>query len=71
MTSQSETNSTCCPEFDPTKWDDKLFEWENKMFIKDHVCTLFYMPINFGKAMIRLDKAIKAAGADVPDWICR
>jgi len=70
MTTQSETNSMCCPEFDPAAWDDKLFEWENRRFIKDHVCTLFYMPVNFGKVIRRLDKIIKVAGAEVEDWLC-
>lgn len=70
MATQSETNSICCPEFDPAKWDDKFFEWENRRFIKDHVCTLFYMPVNFGKVMTRLDKIVKTAGAEVPDWLC-
>ena len=49
MTSQTETKSDCCPEFDPIPWDDKTFEWENKKFIKDKVCTLFYMPVNVDK----------------------
>ena len=70
MTSQLQTNSVCCPEFDPKQWDDKLFEWKDKRFIKDHVCTLFYMPVNFGKVMIRLDKIVTAAGATVIDWLC-
>ena len=34
MTSEMEQNSTCCPQFDPKPWDDKIFEWDKK-FIKD------------------------------------
>ena len=37
MKSQAETNSICCPEFDPGAWEDKLFEWDNKKFIKDNL----------------------------------
>jgi len=70
MTSQSETNSICCPEFDPTLWNDKLFEWVNKKFIKDSVFTLFYMPVNFGKVMKMLNKVMKRAGAEMPDGLC-
>lgn len=70
MTSHSETEPICCPEFDPRPWDDQLFEWKNKKFIKDNVLTLFYMPVNFGKAMIRLNKVVNNAGAVVPDWLC-
>ena len=70
MKSDSETSSTCCPEFDPKPWDNQLFEWKNKKFIKDSVFTLFFMPVNFGKVMIRLNKVISDAGAEIPEWLC-
>jgi hypothetical protein len=70
MTTQSETNTECCPKFEPIPWDDKIFEWESKKFIKDHVCTLFYMPINFGRIMIKLTKKLKAADAEMIEGIC-
>jgi hypothetical protein len=70
MTHQSETNSTCCPEFDPMPWDDKTFEWKDKGFIRDRVSAFFYMPLNFGKVMKRFDEKVTRAGATVPDWLC-
>jgi len=60
----------CCPKFEPEQWDDKLFEWSNKKFIKDKVCTLFHMPLNFGSVMRRLDKTIRNAGATMLDNLC-
>jgi len=60
----------CCPKFDPTPWEGKIFEWNNKKFIKDKVFTLFFMPINFGSVMTRITKKVEAAGAQVPDWLC-
>jgi hypothetical protein len=57
----------CCPKFDPIPWDDKSFEWANKKFIKDKVNTLFYMPLNFGGVMKRLDSKLTKAGATMPD----
>ncbi|NTW33221.1 MAG: hypothetical protein HGB12_11470 [Bacteroidetes bacterium] len=70
MTSQSETNSICCPRLDPVQWDDKILEWNNKKFIKDKVCAFFYMPVNFGKVMTKLNKKVTEAGALMPDWLC-
>ena len=67
MTTHSETDSICCPEFDPKPWDDALFVWQNKKFIKDSVFTLFYMPVNFGKVMKRLNNLVMKAGAVMPD----
>jgi len=70
MTNQEKNDSTCCPQFDPTQWDDKTFEWTNKKFIRDHVFTFFYMPVNFGKAMTRLNEKVTEAGGTIPDWLC-
>lgn len=69
MTSSTDSKPECCPEFDPKPWDDQLFIWENKKFIKDRVCTLFYMPVNFGRVMKRLDKKITEAGATIPEYL--
>lgn len=66
-----ETSSTkqheCCPPFDPELWNEKMITWDSKKFIKDHVCTLFYMPLNFGQVMRRLDKKVRSAGATMVD----
>ncbi|WP_320053285.1 hydrolase [uncultured Acetobacteroides sp.] len=70
MTTTSQSDSTCCPVFDPIPWDDRIVKWENKKFIKDKVCTLFYMPINFGKVMKRIFDLFSKASADVPDYLC-
>jgi len=60
----------CCPKFDPEPWDEKLFEWNNKKFVRAHVCTVFYMPLNFGSVMRKLDKKISKAEANMPDYLC-
>lgn len=70
MSNQSEQNQSCCPPFEPAPWQDKTIEWNDKKFIKDHVCTFFYIPISVGKVMKRLDKKVKDAGATVTDWLC-
>lgn len=59
----------CCPPFDPAPWDEKTHVWTNKMFIKDRVCTFFYVPLNFSRVMIRTDKLIRASGGNVPDYL--
>lgn len=67
---QKNVPQECCPQFDPAPWDAKLFDWDNKRFIKDKVFTLFYMPVKFGAAMKRLNAKVEAAGAEMPDWLC-
>jgi hypothetical protein len=59
----------CCPKFEPALWDDKLFEWEHKRFVKDHVFTLFFIPITFGRVIKRVMSKIDKAGAKAEDWM--
>ena len=70
MDAQNKPEFECCPPFEPSFWNDKIIIWENKRFIKDKVYTLFYMPMNFGGVMKRLDRKIKDAGATIPEWLC-
>ncbi len=70
MSNHDNSESTCCPKFDPILWDDKVIVWEHKKFIKDKVCTLFYMPLNFGSVMKKFDKKVRNAKAEVPEWLC-
>lgn len=61
---------TCCPEFDPIPWDGTTIEWTNKKFIKDKVFTLFYIPMNFGGVIKRLDKKVRNNGGKILDCLC-
>ncbi|MDR2981909.1 MAG: hypothetical protein LBV12_06640 [Puniceicoccales bacterium] len=61
---------TCCPPFDPALWDEKMFEWKDKCFVKVRVRTFFYMPVNFGKVMRTLEDKLQAAGASICDSMC-
>ena len=64
------SENECCPKFDPTPWDGKLFEWNNKMFIKENVSTFFNIPLNFGGVMKKLDEKVRGAHAHIPDGVC-
>lgn len=70
MATTSENEAICCPRLDPTLWEDKIFEWESKKFIKEHVCTFFYMPINFGGVMMKADAKTTKAGGVFQDGLC-
>jgi hypothetical protein len=67
---ENTSNNICCPIFEPAPWDGKIFEWNNKKFIKDKVFTLFYVPINFGKVIMRAITKVQQAQGVVPDWVC-
>lgn len=59
----------CCPEFDVSKWDKKREVWENRMFIKETMPTLFHMPFppTIGKKITRMYKLVDKADAHLPD----
>lgn len=69
MTTQNQSEPVCCPPFSPAAWDDRMIEWDKKKFIKDKVFTFFYMPVNFGKVMRRLDKKLRDSGAEMQDYL--
>ncbi|MFC1968000.1 hydrolase [Chloroflexota bacterium] len=58
---QSETG--CCPRFNPEPWNEKEVTWQDKLFIRDHVRSFLHIPLNFGKVMIKNMERIEEAGA--------
>jgi hypothetical protein len=59
----------CCPKFNPTPWDGKTIQWENKRFVKDRVASILHLPLNFGSVMKRNMEIICAAGANPEDMV--
>lgn len=60
----SETFETgCCPRFNPEPWQEKEITFDNKLFLKDHVTSVFHIPLNYGKVMERDITKIEKAGA--------
>lgn len=35
----------CCPKFDTAPWDEKLHQWQEKLFIKDSIPQVFHIPL--------------------------
>ncbi len=62
---KSETG--CCPRFNPEPWQEKELRWDNKLFMKDRVRCFFYVPLNFGRMMVRNLDHIGKAGAFTPE----
>ena len=62
-------NQECCPEFDPVNGDRKTFTWENKLFIKESLPTLFHIPFPpmIGKKTTLLHGLAQKSNATIPD----
>jgi hypothetical protein len=57
----------CCPRFNPEPWDEKEVTFDNRLFIKDHVISFFHIPLNFGKVMVKNMELIQKADALEPE----
>jgi len=64
------TETGCCPIFNPEPYDNKIFEWKSKNFVKARVKTMFFMPLNFGKVITRTITEIDRSGAKMPEGMC-
>ena len=64
---QSETG--CCPRFNPEPWQEKEITWQDNLFIKDHVRSFLHIPLGFGKMMVKNVGMIEAADALLPEPI--
>lgn len=58
---QSETG--CCLRFNPEPWNEKELIWQDKLFLKDRVKSIFRIPLNFGQVMVKNIEKIKKADA--------
>lgn len=55
----------CCPRFDPQPWQEKEFNWKDKLFVKDSVKSFFHIPLNFGQVITKNMEIIEKAGAEM------
>ena len=53
----------CCPRFNPEPWNEKEITWQDKLFLKDSVKSLFHVPLGFGKMVVKNTEKIKNANA--------
>ena len=66
---KEDKNAECCPKFDPAPWNEQIHDWSVKKFIKAPVKTFFFMPINFGGVIKKLNEIVDKADATTPDWM--
>jgi hypothetical protein len=62
-----DSETGCCPRFNPEPWDEKEVTFQDKLFVKDHVRSFFHIPLNFGKVMVKNMEMIQKADALEPE----
>lgn len=59
--------TSCCPRFNPGPWEEKEITWKDKLFIKDHIRSIFHIPLNFGQVIVKNMEKIKSTDALTPE----
>ncbi len=62
-----DSETGCCPRFNPEPWDEKEVTFQDRLFIKDHVRSFLHIPLNFGKVMVKNMEMIQQADALAPE----
>lgn len=60
-----ESDAEHCPAVDRAAWDDKVFVWNDRPFLKVKVKTVFWVPLDMGKKIRRARAQLEGAGAAV------
>lgn len=58
-----DSETGCCAPFNPEPWDRKVITWKNRLFLHDHVISIFHVPLNFGQTVVRDMIVIRSNGA--------
>lgn len=64
-----DSETGCCPRFNPEPWDEKEVTWQDKLFLKDRVKSFLHIPLNFGSVMVKNMEKIVNAEALSPEPI--
>jgi effector-binding domain-containing protein len=65
----SKSTTGCCALIDPTEWDEKTFEFKDKLFAKARTRSIFHVPLNMSSVMSKAQTKIDEADARVDDFI--
>jgi hypothetical protein len=57
----------CCPRFEPTGWDGAEFEFQNKPFVRSTTINFMHMPLNMGSMITKTRRKIQNADAAPSD----
>lgn len=57
----------CCPRFDPTGWDGEEFEFHQRPFVRSTTVNFLHRPLNLGPVFRKTWQKIQEAGAASQD----
>lgn len=61
------SETSCCPRFDPAGWDGAEFEFDGRLFVRAKTVNFMHIPLNMGRMVRRTWKMIDQADAAPSD----
>ncbi|MHB0961029.1 MAG: hydrolase [Pirellulaceae bacterium] len=59
----------CCPRFEPGPWDHREFRLQDRLFVRDRTVNFLHIPLNMGAMIKRTWSKIQAAGAGSDEFV--
>lgn len=71
MQGVARAETDCCPLINPADWDEQTYEFDDKMFVRVRTMNFLHMPLNMGRMMRRVMRAIEKnnAGVDPAEFV--
>jgi hypothetical protein len=66
---KNKAETGCCPRFEAKKWDQQVFVFKDKPFVRAKTKSFMHIPLNFGGMMKKTWKMIEDAGADTDEFL--
>lgn len=60
----SKSLTGCCAPFNPTDWDDQVFQFKDKLFVRAVTKSFLHMPINMSSVMKKVMSDIAKSNTD-------
>lgn len=64
----SKSTTGCCTLIEPAEWDEREFEFQDKLFAKASTNSIMHIPLNMNSVMTKAQAAIDAADAAEKEW---
>jgi hypothetical protein len=65
----AQSTTGCCTLIEPQDWDEQIFTFDNKLFVKVKTRSFFHIPLNMGSVMRKAQAKIDEAGARLDEFI--
>lgn len=67
--SQEQSETGCCPRFEPSPWDQQEFRFQDRLFVRDRTINFLHVPLSMGRMVRRAWSKIQSAEAASEEFV--